>query len=778
MVSNNRLKVILVTLVFPLLTALLINNALASISPDKLQIKEEQLTSAQDVGGEYFNRGLYKEAIRHWREEYKEFRVNQDLAGQIAILYKISTAQRMMGLYDRSIRGLEVASKLSSLLKDSDLSFMINANLGGAYLYTGQMELAKPLLVESLNRAEKSGNKRLSSLIYNDLGNFYSFSGQTEKAFDTFYKSGNLGIAIKDSYLVVQALTNAINLATDENMPDRALADLEMVIRFVDQLEASYQKAYGVEKIGESAYRLLEKHQPEEKSSFYEVVNQLTVQASFAGKLGNNWLAAKLLLLESTYYQYAHLYEDALRLARKAIFHSQLINDNNLTYQIEWQVARINEQLANDGEAATFYRRAIETVQPIRHLLYQNASHLTSHEAKQDNIYLEFADLLLRNASKDERAGSKMELLLEARNVLERQKSEELQDYFKNQCVVEAQSKIIAIDQAIDDSTAVIYPVLLPDRTELLVSYNNKIDQYVVSKSEDYVTDQIRNLRIKLEKKRTRDYLPYAKELYQILISPIEADLAQQGINTLVFIPGQSLRTIPISVLHDGNQFLIDKFAVATTPGLSLTDPRPLKRKNMKVLLTGLSEPVQGYPPLDYVQGELEQIQDLYGATLLMNKSFDNANISNELQDTNYTVAHFASHAEFSGDVRNSFILTFDDRLSVSQLGQYASIGQYKNKPIELLTLSACNTAAGDDRAALGLAGVAVQSGARSALASLWAINDKASSMLVTEFYRQLQDEQVTKAEALQRAQLKLMENVRYRHPGYWSPFLLIGNWL
>ena len=761
-----------------LFLSVLINSAFASIAPATPETTEQNRTSVENHGDRYFNQGFYQKAIRSWREVYKEYRENQDLAGQITILYKISTAQRMMGLHDRSIRGLEVASKLSSLLNDSNLSLMINANLGGAYLYTGQLELAKTLLVESLNRAEKSGNKRLSSLIYNDLGNFYSFTGQTEKAFDTFYKSGNIAIAIRDSYLVVQALTNAINLATDENMADTALVDLERAVNFVAQLEPSYQKAYGVEKVGEVAFRLLKKHQPEDKSSFYNVVNQLTEQASFAEQIGNNWLAAKLLLLEAGYYEYAQLYEDALRLVEKAVFHSQLINDNNLVYQIEWKVARINEHLANDGEAATFYRRAIETVQPIRHVLYQNPAHPSSQETKQDNIYLEFADLLLRNASNTNQAGTKMELLLEARNVLERQKSEELQDYFKNQCVVEAQSKTIGIDQAIDNNTAVIYPVLLPDRTELLVSYNNKIDQYVVDRSERYVTEQVRNLRLKLEKKRTRDYLPYAKELYQILISPIEADLAQQGVNMLVFIPGQSLRTIPISVLHDGNQFLIDKFAVATTPGLSLTDPRPLKRKNMKVLLTGLSEPVQGYPPLDYVQGELEHIQDLYGATLLMNKSFDNANISNELQDTNYTVAHFASHAEFSGDVRNSFILTFDDRLSVSQLGQYVSIGQYKNKPIELLTLSACNTAAGDDRAALGLAGVAVQSGARSALASLWAINDKASSMLVTEFYRQLQDEQVTKAEALQRAQLKLMENVRYRHPGYWSPFLLIGNWL
>lgn len=97
---------------------------------------------------------------------------------------------------------------------------------------------------------------------------------------------------------------------------------------------------------------------------------------------------------------------------------------------------------------------------------------------------------------------------------------------------------------------------------------------------------------------------------------------------------------------------------------------------------------------------------------------------------------------------------------------------------MELLTLSACQTAAGDDRAALGLAGVAVKAGARSALATLWFINDQATALLITEFYHQLRDPDLSKAKALQRAQLILLNDRRYQHPGYWSPFLLIGNWL
>ena len=103
---------------------------------------------------------------------------------------------------------------------------------------------------------------------------------------------------------------------------------------------------------------------------------------------------------------------------------------------------------------------------------------------------------------------------------------------------------------------------------------------------------------------------------------------------------------------------------------------------------------------------------------------------------------------------------------------------QFRKEPLDLLTLSACETAAGDDLAALGLAGVAVKAGARSALATLWHINDAATSILIEEFYRQIQNPKTSRAVALQQAQIKLVHDPRYEHPAYWSPFLLINNWL
>ena len=162
-----------------------------------------------------------------------------------------------------------------------------------------------------------------------------------------------------------------------------------------------------------------------------------------------------------------------------------------------------------------------------------------------------------------------------------------------------------------------------------------------------------------------------------------------------------------------------------------------------------------------------------------MNKNFSLSNVENELSDNAYSVVHIASHGKFAGKVKDSFLLTYDRKMSMDDLEKFVGSSKFRfDKPIELLTLSACESAAGDDMAGLGLASVAIKAGARSALATLWSIDDAATSELVMEFYRQLQKPEISKAKALQQAQLKSLDDKRYRHPSYWAPFLLIGNWL
>jgi CHAT domain-containing protein len=366
---------------------------------------------------------------------------------------------------------------------------------------------------------------------------------------------------------------------------------------------------------------------------------------------------------------------------------------------------------------------------------------------------------------------------VEARNTMELLKGAELQDYFQDDCVAELKARTAGIDK-LAPRTAALYPIILKDRLELLLTLPDGMKRFTTRVDSERLTSEIRAFRTRLERRTTHQYYPHARQLYDWLIRPIAAELERHQVETLVIVPDGALRTIPLAALHDGDKFLVARYAVATTPGLTLTDPRPIERERARVLLNGLTEGVQGFPPLPHVAEELQSIHEIYGGTVLQNKTFTIPNMEKGLEATPYTIVHIASHAQFDRDIDKTFLLTYEDKLSMSRLEQFLGLSKFRTDAVELLTLSACETAAGDDRAALGLAGLAIKAGARSALATLWVVNDPASAAMVSLFYRQLQNPAVSKAKALQQAQLKLLEDPRYRHPNYWSAFLLIGNWL
>jgi CHAT domain-containing protein len=290
---------------------------------------------------------------------------------------------------------------------------------------------------------------------------------------------------------------------------------------------------------------------------------------------------------------------------------------------------------------------------------------------------------------------------------------------------------------------------------------------------------QAREFRRNLETRTTYAYLEQSKQLYDLIIRPIRGLLLENHVDTLVFVPDGALQTIPLAALHDGKRFLIQEFAVAITPGLSLLEPRSVERKHAQALLSGLSDSVQGFPSLEFVPTELQTIKTEFPSQLLLNDSFRTSTLERKLTEGQFSIVHIASHGQFDRDAHKTFVLTYDDKLTLNELEALIRPSQYRGKPVELLVLSACQTAAGDDRAALGLAGVAVKAGARSALASLWFVNDQSTAAFTSELYGQLsQSSPVSRAKAVQAAQLKMLADRRYRHPCYWAPYLLIGNWL
>jgi CHAT domain-containing protein len=395
---------------------------------------------------------------------------------------------------------------------------------------------------------------------------------------------------------------------------------------------------------------------------------------------------------------------------------------------------------------------------------------------RQGHVYSEYVDLLLRRAAAEEGDAAQADLL-RAQESMELLKAAELRDYFRDECVDAALARQVSVGRAAAD-TAVVYPILLEDRIELLVTTSKGIERASVPVGAAEVTREIRSFRELLTKRTTREFLRPAQRLHAWLIAPLAATFAESGVHTLVFVPDGPLRSVPMSALHDGESFLIERYAVAVTPGLRLADPRALDPKTLRILLAGLTEPTSGYEALPGVREELTAVAGLYGGEVLLDGDFQASTVEQKLASEPFNVVHIASHAEFSGDERSTFLLTHDGRMSMQELSDDVGLFRYRDTPLELLALSACETAAGDDRAALGLSGIAVKAGARSALGTLWRVNDEAASQVVIGFYRALGVPGVSRAMALQRAQQAMLAERSSSHPAYWAAFVLIGNWL
>lgn len=481
----------------------------------------------------------------------------------------------------------------------------------------------------------------------------------------------------------------------------------------------------------------------------------------------------------------AAIYEDeqrlseALQLSRRAAFAAQEAAEPRLLYQWHWQSARLLQGLGDMDGALTAYRLATAEVKALRERAGDNCQAGAQGQSLPImSLYKGEVDLLLRRADTlRDQPSQRAADLREARETIELFKVSELRDYFQDDCLAALQAKTIAID-SISAQTAVIYPVILPDRVELLISIGGWMQSYPVAMPGPELCIEIIKFRASLETRTSAEYLPISQHLYDLLMRPMSADLMAAGVKTLVIVPDGAFRVMPFDALHDGQQFLVAKYATAITPGLSLIDPQPLTRGRVTALAVGISKSVQGFPSLPAVAGELAAFHDLFGGYELVDEQFQVVALEKVLRENPINMIHIASHGNFGHDAAQTFLLAYDQKLTMDRLSQLVGMFRFRQEPLELLTLSACQTAAGDERAALGLAGVAVKSGARSAVAALWFINDQASSSLFGEFYRQLQYLSTSKAEALRQAKLSLLADRRYRHPAYWAPFLLINNWL
>lgn len=322
--------------------------------------------------------------------------------------------------------------------------------------------------------------------------------------------------------------------------------------------------------------------------------------------------------------------------------------------------------------------------------------------------------------------------------------------------------------------------------------------------SRDRLLDLVKSFRREITnplKTHSTSYLASAKKLYEWIINPLKADLDHQAITNLVFLPESGLRALPYAALHDGQKFLIEQYSVGLMPSLGLTQTNYLDLRQSRVLAIGISEVTQGQLPLPMVKTELATISQLWKKqTTYLNQAATFNQLKTARQNQDFQIVHVATHANFTAESpKDAYIQLWNDRLKLDQIRQL----DWNNPPVELLILSACRTALGNREAELGFAGLAIQTGVKTAIASLWYVNDTATMSLISQFYHSMQTFPV-KSDALRQAQMAMAKGIitfkdgkimglssgasisipsslstsdsNFKHPYYWAAFTMIGN--
>ena len=492
-------------------------------------------------------------------------------------------------------------------------------------------------------------------------------------------------------------------------------------------------------------------------------IEDTTAQSYALGILGHWYEQQQQLVLGQKYTQ------QALQLA-------QTINNQDLTYQWQWQLGRLEQNQSNPEKAIIAYSAAVDALESLRSdLAITNRDSKFSFRQKVEPVYRELVSLLLQPQNNQEVTQAH---LLQARDTIEALQLAELNDFFREACL---DAQPTNIDQ-IDVTAAVVYPIILRDSLEVIISLpNQSLKHYSTAIPQAELEKVIEELRYNLPIRSRRLYRAPAKQLYDLLIRPIIPELVNHKIETLVFVPDGSFRNIPLAALYDGEQYLIEKYNLSLTPGLQLVATLPLEQVELKTLAAGITQQRRGFRALEYVNSELEEIKNKTDTTILRDQEFTQEQLKTNLELSKFPVVHIATHGKFSSNLEDTFILAWDSKIDIKKLNNILKNSDLKQQQsLELLVLSACETATGDARAALGLAGMAVKAGARTTLATLWTVSDQSTALAMNYFYQQLTQPNInnTKAQALRQTQLELINSNQFNHPFYWAPFVMIGNWL
>ncbi|WP_017659939.1 CHAT domain-containing protein [Baaleninema simplex] len=752
-----------------------IDEAMASISEVLTDETSQQPTYARLVAARTFNtrghlqlgRGQAADALESWQQAEAYYRQAGDEEGVLGTQVDRATAFRALGQYRRAREILEAVERSLSDQPDSSLKAAGLLDLGNTLRALGELERSQTALQQSLAIAERVQSPSHERAALLGLARTARVRGDRDRAFDWYDRADTMASSPRDRVLVG---VDRLSFAIETEQWERARTFWQQVRPQFSQLPSDRT---AVELRTNAAHSLMDWQAaglgdaPPPAVAADLLATAVRDARSLRDRRAQSYALGEL----ARSYERTNRLPEALDLTQRALALAETADAPEVAYQWQWQTGRLLRERDDRAGAIAAYTEAVNTLNRLRKDLVATPELQFGFRDRVEPVYRELVDLLLV----PEAGRSDLE---QARQTLEAMQLAELENFFREACLEGHPQQIDEIDRA----AAAFYPIILPDRLVVMLSIPGEpLRYYDTPIPQAEVEAVLEEMQTSLNPSYPNQWrLQLSRQVYDWLIRPAETDLAGHDIETLVFVLDGLLRNLPMAALYDGDRYLVEQYGIALTPGLQLLPSASPDSQQLKVLMGGLTEARQGFSALPGVSLELEQIESEGVSTSepLLNERFTELNLERRIGTTSFPIVHLATHGQLSSEPEETFVLTWDDKIDVRELGSVLQSRTFEvATPIDLLVLSACQTASGDDLAALGLAGLAVRSGVRSTLATLWSVNDRSTAMLVGRFYREFIQNGTSKAEALRQSQLALLRQSQYQHPFYWSAFVIVGNW-
>ena len=753
--------------------------------PDLETAKKAEIYSNQ--AALYRQIGQPGTAISTWQKAIAIYRQSQDKQSRrllAAVLVDKAQAHNALGQTDFSVPLSREAIEIASRDNLTEIEAVGHQALGNALTIVGKYEEAIFNYSKSLAAATKLNNRQLVVVALNNLSNSYNrkyqqLASQAESA-EELGKIEAEDLSQQASSIAKKAWHNA-KQAVKESKSSQNLFSVEAILQLVE-LSKTYSAKKIIEPVSVEDYlkranEILSGLPDRERKAraLLELANlqknpvtTLNSALKVAESIGHLPTQSMALGYLGADYEQKQDYDKAIELTYRAQQIAGQVRAADLLYRWDWQAGRIHRAKGRDKDAVRAYQQAIASLQLIRSdLVTANEELQIDFQLEVEPVYRQLIELLLqRNHSEQE-----LKQALEVKDLLQ---LSELENFFGDDCIIVKSEPEAGDSDTEREHTTVINTIVLEQNTYLILQLpNGRVKSFQVPISARKMNQMVEQWRYDLENQENESYLTLSSKLYQLLIETIEPELTASKTEQLVFVNDGILRNVPMAALHDGKRFLIEKYAVANSLGFDLQPNEP-PSSEVDVLAFGLTSGSVDSRPLPNVREELAKIDDITESKSFLNQEFNLDNFVKQTEKDKYNVIHIATHGEFSGTARDTYLQAYQQKISLKELEQILNQREGDSK-LSLLTLSACETAVGNKRAILGLAGVAIRSNVDNVLGSLWSVSDEEMVSFTSDFYRYWIEDELTKSQALRLAQINLIKNPDF-HPAIWSSLILISS--